>query len=123
MTFEEVDEVFGALADRRQRLVLYYLAEHGSATLDELATLVTGWTTVRDEGRVAARDHEWVRVSLHHVNLPKLDGAGLVSYDARTGAVQLEDLTGLEAESLSVAFDHDRVPDAMADPALVDERP
>ena len=85
------DEVLGALASQRRRRVLAYLREHGDATREELADVLTGWlATDRASGRADAEDHARIAISLSHVALPKLDDAGLVAVEEETDTVALE---------------------------------
>lgn len=107
---DAVDAAFDALADERRRLALYYLRGRESATLDELATVVSGWQQARapGTGRVTPDDREGVRIALHHVHLPRLADAGFVSYDA-------------DAREVTV----DRIPhvlDSVLDRSLADDR-
>ncbi|MFB6185096.1 MAG: ArsR family transcriptional regulator [Haloarculaceae archaeon] len=69
-----VDSVYRVLTDRRRRRAVVALDEHEpSATVDELCR----W--LRDgEGDDGGAD---VGVELHHVHLPKLVDAGVVTYD------------------------------------------
>jgi DNA-binding transcriptional ArsR family regulator len=84
--------LFRALADPDRRVVLYYLREHESASLETLADLVTGWAEAGPgPDRSVARDD--VRAGLHHVHLPALDAAGLVSYDSDGGRVTCDGLS------------------------------
>ncbi|WP_134669821.1 DUF7344 domain-containing protein [Halorussus marinus] len=89
-----VDAGFDAIADARRRYALYYLRERESATLDELATVVTGWLAARNDpdGAGSRADRDRTRIDLHHVQLPTLASAGVISYDDQTGGVELESL-------------------------------
>ena len=80
------DEILGALAHRRRRVALSVLTDYDT-TLSRVALARAilehepGSETVSDD---AVED---CCVTLHHVHLPKLAAAGLISYDARSGAV------------------------------------
>lgn len=107
-----VDATFAALSDVRRRHALYYLRERESTTLDELATVLTGWlNALEDESTVATpNDRERVRVGLHHAQLPTLSAAGFVRYDPDSGEVALADLPGFVELAIdrSLALDRER---------------
>ncbi|WP_435174813.1 DUF7344 domain-containing protein [Halorussus sp. AFM4] len=76
-----LEDALGALADERRRDLLRSLLERdgeGPVGVGELAE------EIADES-----DAEDVRRSLRHAHLPRLDGAGIVAYDAREGEVRL----------------------------------
>jgi DNA-binding transcriptional ArsR family regulator len=92
-----LNETFGLLKNPRRRYVLYHLRHESRST--DLVTLgrhVAAWETGTTVSEVSAESVETVRVSLFHTHLPKLEDAGLVSYDPETGAVEFEgaDLVG-----------------------------
>jgi len=88
----EADAAFAVAADERRRLVIHYLRDRKTAPLDELATVVSGWTQARgsDAKMVTPDERERVRMALHHVHLPRLVDAGAVSYDRDAGVVTLD---------------------------------
>lgn len=91
-----LDETFDALADRRRREVLRHLRESPdeSATLRELTAHLA---SAEVEGEAAPADgHDRVATTLAHVHLPKLDGHGVVAYDADGGTVRYRGDRALE---------------------------
>jgi DNA-binding transcriptional ArsR family regulator len=76
-----VDDLFAALASERRRRVLEHFEESGreTATLTELADHLS-----ERRSDAGGRSNEQIRLRLHHVDLPKLGDAGLVTYDAET---------------------------------------
>lgn len=76
------------LADDRRRAVLAVLDAHGSAVpFEELAAAVEAHER---GGHVAADEaSDRVRIALHHVHLPMLDEAGVLSYEPRTKRVEV----------------------------------
>ncbi|WP_135363947.1 DUF7344 domain-containing protein [Halosimplex halophilum] len=120
--------LFGALADRDRRIVLYYLREHESASVGTLADLVTGWAEAGPgPDRPVARED--VRVALHHVHLPALDAAGLVEYDSDEGRVTLVPLSAggeaavdaaLAADTTEAGVDLDALLASAGDPGAED---
>lgn len=88
---DSLDTVFGLLADERRRLLLYLLREHGEANLDDLADVLTGWLAVRRGGGVGTPEaRRKLYVSLYHTHVPKLRGAGIVTFDEGTTVVSFE---------------------------------
>lgn len=78
-----LDAIFELLADQRRREALYVLdRREGPITVAELADEVA---TVVEAGP------ERVAIALHHVHLPKLADAGVVSYDAEARTALLAD--------------------------------
>jgi hypothetical protein len=102
-------EVFGALADERRVLALAVLAaDDGPMSPPDLAAAVAvrEGSTEDATGRVHS-----VGVSLHHVHLPKLTEAGLVSRD-ESGAVTYEGHPILDAALPSVDVTREARPSA-----------
>jgi hypothetical protein len=107
---DAVDEVVGALGDARRRHALYYLRERDAVDVETLAGVVAGWEAVgHDDGTAARRDHDRLQTALYHSDLPKLDDAGLVTFDPVAGTVE-SDVSGLADELLDCLFDHERFP-------------
>jgi hypothetical protein len=93
----ELDTVFALLADRRRRHLLYYLTREsgtGSVDVDELVSAVAEREQADADVDAAGVDvlRRRVELSLHHVHLPKLEGAGVVRFSEDAGRVELEDL-------------------------------
>ena len=74
-----IDETFRILRSRDRRVALYYLLEHGSAGVEEITDVITGWSAAFD-GRVATEaDRTRVRTELSMRHLPMLIDASLVA--------------------------------------------
>jgi len=94
----DADEAFELLAHSRRRELMRCLLEGPDRTW-HVASLAT---------EVVARGGTWagspevrdVVVSLHHVHLPKLDDAGLLSYDSRTRTV-----ADVDGEAVAAVFE------------------
>lgn len=71
-----------AVADERRRVLVSYL----DGKRDEAASLVELVDHVA--GRDANAEVERVALALRYVHLPRLEAAGLVEYDRRSGAVR-----------------------------------
>ncbi len=78
---ERLDELLRLLAAPERRLILTVLHERdgGPVTLDSLARAVRDRLSDSDRDRSPTK-HD-LRVSFHHVHLPKLSAAGVVEYD------------------------------------------
>lgn len=86
------DKFYRALASTRRRRLLYYLLDAEESTVEELATVLTGWEAT-ETGRIGTPDdREDARVTLIHVDLPRLADAGLISYEPGDGAVRIASL-------------------------------
>lgn len=77
---EHTDDCFEILGQWQRRFLLRYLEHHSTPV------------TVRQLARAMAAERETIgvkgmRVRLHNVDLPKLDAAGLVRYNAATERV------------------------------------
>lgn len=81
-TADELDAIFGALADSRRRTILSVLADQyhpiATETLARDVAARENGTTERDVSQEAV---DSVYTSLIHVHLPALNEAGLVGYD------------------------------------------
>ena len=76
------------LSDRRRREILSVLAEsRGQLELEELAGLLTP-----EEREDSVEEDDEMRISLHHVHLPKLANAGIVEYDPERRTIVYEGL-------------------------------
>ncbi|WP_135364930.1 DUF7344 domain-containing protein [Halosimplex halophilum] len=70
---DETDALFAVLSNADRRFVLSHLAQRETPpALDPLAGALATWN---DD-----RSREDARIALHHVHLPKLEDAGLVTY-------------------------------------------
>lgn len=86
------DELLDLVAHERRRTVIRCLveAEEGRVQLEDLVAEV-------GEGLdAAAPGATQVRIDLHHHHLPKLERAGVLEYDARSGAVRYRSEPRLE---------------------------
>ncbi len=88
---QQIDAVFDALADGERRHVCRYLEDCGDpvVTLADLTTYVARETLSGPEMPTTpgTDQRESIRVTLHHVHLPKLDAADVVEYDAQRNLV------------------------------------
>lgn len=85
------DAFYRALASRSRRRLVAYLLDAGTSSPDELASLLCG-CELADTHLVRPERRREFAVRLHHVHLPVLQQAGLVSYDAESERVSIEPL-------------------------------
>jgi DNA-binding transcriptional ArsR family regulator len=77
------DEVLSILADSRRRKAIKYLQKNGEAELEELTQYLEA--EGYQEGLEAGSG---VEIRLHHAHLPKLEEAGVISYDREEGKIE-----------------------------------
>ena len=84
-----VSRLFDVLADERRRTVVAVLLEQTApVTVDTLARHVAGRNSDVSPAEVPTADVDEVHVSLHHIHLPKMSQAGLLTFDADDGVVR-----------------------------------
>lgn len=86
------DEFYQALASKHRRRVLHYLSEVERTTVEELATVLSGWEATETGTMQLPADRERIQLALVHNHLPRLADAGLIAYESHTAPVQLESL-------------------------------
>lgn len=87
-----ISEIMNTLANRRLRYVLYLLREGEHTNVDEIAKQIAARERETSPTAVDERDYERVRIDLHHVQLPKLEDTGIVTYDRRTRSLDYDRL-------------------------------
>lgn len=86
------DTAFRLVADARRRYVLAILVDANRPLDDrQLARRVSARCEETDPDSLSDEQVDRTLVSLRHIHLPKLDDAGAVTYDERTGRVELGD--------------------------------
>ncbi|WP_254545813.1 DUF7344 domain-containing protein [Halomarina pelagica] len=96
-----VDAIFELLGDRRRRRVLTYLDRYERRVdLNDLAESLTDDRNGPTAGRFA--------LTLHHTHLPKLDDAGVVTYDPTDRIVEREPVADRLRPYLMLARADDR---------------
>lgn len=78
-----LDSVLEILAEERRRLVVRHLrnTSNGVASCEELVDYIS--THYSEE-----QNAENIKIRLHHIDLPKLDSAGLIEYDSRSNTAR-----------------------------------
>lgn len=88
---EELDAVIEALAHHRRRVAIACLLDHNAMSLPDLAELVADAVGARPAHEQSAREICDLYLSLYHTHVPKLEDAGLLTYDQESDSVQLAD--------------------------------
>lgn len=86
------DPFYRALASSRRRRLLYCLLETEERTVEELASVLSGWEATTAGTLYTAADRRAIRLQLLHNHLPQLEDAGLIEYDPDSGTVRLRSL-------------------------------
>ena len=80
------DHIYGVLSDTKRRMALDYLASaEGAVSLADLSAAVVENTDISEP------DSDAIRLELHHCHLPKLEDAGMVTYDPAARTVRPRD--------------------------------
>lgn len=86
------DEVFFLLKNERRRAVIEYLLDQeGTAKFDDLVVDIAAREKDKDADQISYKERKSVHTSLYQSHLPKLQEAGVVEYDRRSGSVILTD--------------------------------
>ncbi|WP_254272838.1 DUF7344 domain-containing protein [Haloarcula marina] len=77
--------------DRRRAVLAAVTGTQGPHPLAELATEVAAVAHGKSVADVTPAEHRETKILLHHVDLPKLDAAGMVSYDPEENVAESDD--------------------------------
>ena len=102
------DRLYRALASTRRRRLLHVLLEREESTVEELATVLTGWEASETGTMGTVRDYDRIGIELKHVHLPLLVDIGLIRHDRESDTVGIERLDPLLVELLSRSVDAGR---------------
>lgn len=86
------EQFYRALAAPPRRRLLYYLITEDDSTVEELATVLSGWKATTTGTMQTSADRSGIRLRLVHNHLPRLAEAGLIDYDSDDASVQLASL-------------------------------
>lgn len=85
-------QVFNAAKNLRRRYALYYLKRNGgSVELGELAEQVAAWENDTTVENITAEQRKSVYSALYQTHLPRLEDAGVLSYDRHSNVVSFTD--------------------------------
>lgn len=86
------DQFYRALTSAHRRRLLYYLCETEKSTVEELASVLSGWEATTTGTMHTGSDRSGIQLQLRHNHLPRLADAELIDYDPDTGSVRLESI-------------------------------
>lgn len=94
-TSSGLDETFDVLTHSYRRYVLYHLRTHSEEVdIDTLSAMLAneleGPSTTAGGGKTA----EHIEIVLHHIHLPKLADAGLITFSRDRQSIELDEITG-----------------------------
>lgn len=89
----ELAELVDVFRDPIRRYVVSYLLDRETAGLDELADVVTGWKSARDDGVASPAERDRLRIQLYHVHLPSLATVDILEFDPEERTARLEGST------------------------------
>lgn len=98
LSAHRLDGLLVAFSAEPRRIVVTYLAQHDTASVEELTDVVVGWSRTRDRAAEASDRWDQTYANLYHRHLPALADAGLVEFDAAAETVTLESLSDPAAE-------------------------
>ena len=82
------DNLYKMLANKRRRYVIHYLQRHREdVDLGTLAERVAAWEHGMDTDQITSAQRKSAYTALQQQHLPKMDDAGLVLFDHRSGTV------------------------------------
>lgn len=95
------ETVFAMLSNQRRRFVLHALESRPAGTevaLGDLAERIAAWENDIPLPEISSQDRKSVYTSLQQLHLPKMDEAGILRFDDRSGTVTVTD----ETEELTI---------------------
>lgn len=101
-----LDTIFDLLSNPRRRFVLHYLERvNEPVELTELAARIAAEENDVPIDELTSQQRKRAYVSLYQSHVPKLEQAGVVTYDPDTGEVELTDQARVIDEQLDTADD------------------
>ncbi|WP_425433256.1 DUF7344 domain-containing protein [Haloarcula nitratireducens] len=91
-----LDKILTALADNRRRTTLYYLQEHQTLPLPDVAELVAEREHEATVAELSGEEVKRIYLSLYHTHVPRLVDAALAHYE------QEDDLVAATENTASV---------------------
>ncbi|WP_435344806.1 DUF7344 domain-containing protein [Haloarchaeobius sp. HRN-SO-5] len=102
------DDLYHVLAGTLRRRLLAHLLENPELSFDEAADVLAGWSAASEGDVVTPSDRERIETELHHVHLPMLDEAGLLTYDHDAEEIRRAALADAVVEVIYTAIDYDQ---------------
>lgn len=90
------DDLFEILSNRRRRQVIQFLEQQadGRADLSDVVDRVAARENETGVEGLSYDDRKSVHISLYQHHAPKMDEAGVIDYDERTGEMRLTEAAG-----------------------------
>jgi hypothetical protein len=89
------DAAFDLLSSRRRRFVLNRLQRQPEGVeIGDLATQLASYENDAPPGELSRKERKRIYVSLYQTHVPKLEEAGVITYDSDTGLVEPTDRIG-----------------------------
>jgi len=77
-------DVYRVLADEHRQRLLRFLDTVDESTIDELATVLSGWPATQENATVTETEYARAAIRVRHVHVPILDSAGLIDVTGET---------------------------------------
>ncbi|QFU83919.1 DUF7344 domain-containing protein [Natronorubrum aibiense] len=90
-TATRMEAACSLLAESERRYLLYELANHRSANLEDVIGQIAAWKHDTHPSQVDTEARQRLYVSLVHNHLPRLADYGVIDYDLRSGDIVLDD--------------------------------
>jgi hypothetical protein len=106
------DDVFEVFSNQRRRLVFDYLHrqdENNTVDISEISTHVASAELETPPERIKYDERKNVHTALHQFHLPKMDAAGIVEFDDRSGDITLTE-EGKELDVYLETVSGDEIP-------------
>ena len=85
------DELFEVLSNKRRRYAVHALKQRSEpAQIGDLAERVAAWEYDVDRSELSYDERKRVYTALQQSHLPKMDAAGIVSFDKQRGVIEPE---------------------------------
>lgn len=102
------DELFHLLQNQRRRRVLLYLQDtDGEVSMRDIAEQVAAWENDTTVAALGSNERQRVYIALYQSHLPKLDDAGVLTYDQQRGIVSRTQLADQLEAYLNVEASHE----------------
>lgn len=93
------DDLYRVLASTLRRRLLYVLLDGEERSIDEIATVLTGWDAAEVDTINGSDACKRIRLELQHTHLPLLSEAGLIDWDRQQSTVTFQNVA-LDVEEL-----------------------
>ncbi|ELY42104.1 DUF7344 domain-containing protein [Natronorubrum sulfidifaciens] len=88
-TATRMEAACSLLAESERRYLLYELATHRGANLEDVVSQLAAWEHDTQPSQVDSERKQRLYISLVHNHLPRLADHGIIEYDLRSGDIVL----------------------------------